>query len=54
MCPQMQPELSVDVSVEHTAAVVGAVPTHRKILLKERPPTTIPLYTETYVPPDAA
>ena len=36
MCLRMQPELSVDVSVEHIAAVAGAVPTHRKILLKVR------------------
>ncbi len=32
MCPWMQPELSVDVSAVRIAAVVGAVPTHRKIL----------------------
>ena len=36
MCLRMQPELSVDVSAVRIVAVAGAVPTHRKILLKVR------------------
>ncbi len=51
MCPWMQPALFADVSAVHIAAVVvGAVPTHRKILLKEKAAsTTIPCRSSPFI-----